>query len=511
MPDRLLRNFNKELLFIFFLPLFFILHGINENFGLIPTHVVFRLSTYYFIITLGIIGLSLLLLRQAATSAVFSFYLLSVFFLFGAFHDFLKSVIKNKFIVSYTFLLPLIFVATVIFFISLKKRKKIGADSMRYFYYLVVIFAVLEIGVLVKNIIANRSSDNNLRSKTDAVNLTSACLDKEKPDIFFVVFDSYPSSKSLKEDFNYDNGEIDSLLKDNHFYVSSLSHSNYNMTAFSLCSTLNLDYLEKGVEGKTVSIKRAMEAMETLKSNALINFLKQQGYTIENFGCFNFDGMPSQTKPFFSDWYYSQIDDQTLYSRIKRDIGWNFTLKNIFTGAFRVPKNYKTEKAYHLYRNNYNLNGLIKGLSVSTKTPRFIYTHLILPHSPFFLDSSGKEVSDTALLMGKIKTKDGFLNQVKYANTLLKKIIPLIAKPSTRARVVIIEGDHGFREFGPEVPINKIFMNLNAYYFSDGDYRRLYNGISPVNSFRVVLDKYFCQSLPVRIDSSVYLMDKPKK
>ena len=124
MPDRLLRNFNKELLFIFFLPLFFILHGINENFGLIPTHVVFRLSTYYFIITLGIIGLSLLSLGQAATSAVFSFYLLSVFFLFGAFHDFLKSVIKNKFIVSYTFLLPLIFVATLIFFISLKKRKK---------------------------------------------------------------------------------------------------------------------------------------------------------------------------------------------------------------------------------------------------------------------------------------------------------------------------------------------------------------------------------------------------
>ena len=104
--------------------MFFILHGINENFGLIPTYFIFRLSTYYFIITLGIVGLSLLLLRKADISAVFSFYLLAVFFLFGAFHDFLKSVIKNKFFVSYTFLLPLIFIITVIFFISLIKTQK---------------------------------------------------------------------------------------------------------------------------------------------------------------------------------------------------------------------------------------------------------------------------------------------------------------------------------------------------------------------------------------------------
>src|SRR5690349_3105595 len=148
---KLFRNLNKNLLFILFLPAFFVLHGINENFGLIPTHVVFRLSMYYLIITLVILGLSLLLLRKADTSTVFSFYLLSVFFLFGAFHDFLKSVIKNKFVVSYSFLLPLIFVTTLVFFISLKRSKKVGRNSIRYFNYLVVIFAVLEVGVLIKN------------------------------------------------------------------------------------------------------------------------------------------------------------------------------------------------------------------------------------------------------------------------------------------------------------------------------------------------------------------------
>lgn len=460
---------------------------------------------------MGIISLNLLLLRKVDISVVFSFYLLAIFFLFGAFHDFLKSAIKNKFLVSYSFLLPLIFIVTVIFFISLRKRREINPKAMRYFYYLVGIFAILEVGIFINNIITNRSSENNLTSKTDKPNLTQTCLDKEKPDIFFVIFDSYASSKSLKEDFGYDNSKIDSVFGNNHFFVSELSRSNYNMTAFSLCSTMNLDYLEKGVEGKVANVKRAMEAMETLKSNALMCFLKQQGYKIENYGCFNFDWAPSQTKPFFFDWYYSQIDDQTLYSRFKRDIAWNFTLKNIFTGELHIPKWYKTDKAYHIYRNNYNLNGLIRELSVSNDTPRFVYTHLILPHSPFYLDSNGKEISDTALLLKKIKIKDGYLAQVKYSNILLKKIIPLVAKLSSRPKVVIIEGDHGFREFGPEVPINKIFMNMNAYYFSDGDYSQLYDGISPVNSFRVVLNKYFCQSLPMLKDSSFYLIDKVKQ
>jgi len=511
MPHRFLRSPNKNLLFIFFLPVFFVLHGINENFGLIPTHVIFRLSTYYFMVTLGIIGLSFFLLRKADTSSIFSLYLLSVFFLFGAFHDFLKSVINSRFFVSYTFLLPLISIITVVFFISLRKREKISKRSTRYFYYLVGIFAMLEIGVLIKNIITSRSIDNNLTSKTDKLNLTSTCVDKEKPDIFLIVLDGYPSSKSLKEDFHYDNGKTDSLLKDNHFFMSSLSRSNYNMTAFSLGSTMNLDYLKKGIEGKTANVRRTMEAIETLKSNVLMNFLEQQGYKIENYGCFDFDVAPCQTKPFFWDFYYSQIEDQTLYSRIRRDIGRNFSVRNIFTGALRIPKSYKAEKAYHLYRNNYNFNGLIKELSTRNDTPRFIYTHLILPHRPIFLDSNGKEVSDTAVLTEKINIKEGYLGQVKYTNTLLQKIIPLIVAPSDRPRVVILEGDHGFREFGPEVPGDRMFMNLNAYYFSDRDYSRLYDGISPVNSFRVVLNKYFCQSLAMRKDSSVYLFDTEKK
>src|SRR5690606_21828960 len=46
---------------------------------------------------------------------------------------------------------------------------------------------------------------------------------------------------------------------------------------------------------------------------------------------------------------------------------------------------------------------------------------------------------------------------------------------------------------------------LNAYYFPDGDYATLYDGITPVNSFRAIFNKYFgakLEHLPDRIYAS---------
>jgi hypothetical protein len=71
--------------------------------------------------------------------------------------------------------------------------------------------------------------------------------------------------------------------------------------------------------------------------------------------------------------------------------------------------------------------------------------------------------------------------------------------------VIILEGDHGYRFYEKKDRL-KEFRNLNAYYFSDRDYRSLSDSISPVNTFRVVLNKYFCNSLPLLKDSSIYLI-----
>ena len=202
---------------------------------------------------------------------------------------------------------------------------------------------------------------NNLTIKPTVIPKSVVCPDQKKPDIYFIVLDGYTSSACLREEFKYSNKSIDSLLKRKKFFISSKSKSNYNVTPFSLSSTLDLNYLEPGIEAKPVSSKLFLQATQTLKENGINRFLKDQGYQVMNYGCFDFSGAATAKEPYFSGTPFNQIDNQTFWSRLKRDIGWNFTTEDFFSGKFRVPPGYAEQKAYHLERNQYNWNQLIVG------------------------------------------------------------------------------------------------------------------------------------------------------
>jgi len=67
---------------------------------------------------------------------------------------------------------------------------------------------------------------------------------------------------------------------------------------------------------------------------------------------------------------------------------------------------------------------------------------------------------------------------------------------NNNSAVIILQSDHGpGSELDWESKVNtnlaERFSILNAYYFQDGDYSSLDKSITPVNSFRILLDKYF--------------------
>jgi len=84
----------------------------------------------------------------------------------------------------------------------------------------VVIF--IEIVLSGYNLVTNKASQNDLCSHTGEpyTNKKKACTGKI-PDIFFIVFDEYMSSKGLSEYFNFDNRGIDSLFASSGFYLSA--------------------------------------------------------------------------------------------------------------------------------------------------------------------------------------------------------------------------------------------------------------------------------------------------
>jgi hypothetical protein len=76
--------------------------------------------------------------------------------------------------------------------------------------------------------------------------------------------------------------------------------------------------------------------------------------------------------------------------------------------------------------------------------------------------------------------------------------------------VIVLLGDHGFRgtsRSSKEYSIHA-FKNLNAVYFPHRDYSGLYDSISNVNQFSVILNKLFALQYSVLPDTTIFLVDK---
>lgn len=498
----LLRNTGFALVFIGF----FFLHGVNEYPGLIPYPVLTALLLKYILIAAGITLVAAWMFRDEQHAFLFGLLLLSVYFFFGTLRDAIQSVAPEGFFRSYRFFLPLILLIVALTAAWLWIKKPVARNSTRYFRWLLVILLLIETGTATYHLFRPASYDNDLAG-VEPVAPAGSPAAASSPDIFFIVLDEYASSASLKQEFGFDNSRLDSLLLANGCFISAASSANYNITPFSLASTFSMDYLKAVKGGEVLTSKKFVQAMETYRHNRVMDLFARKKYELKNFGCFEADHTDLTTIPFFNYAYPKLIDDRTAWYRIKREIGWQFTVDHFFGKGNAIPENYKLSKAIHLDRNRANFDSLIREMRQGSASPRFIMAHLLLPHEPFYLHADGSEVSDTLLVNGGLDERKAYLEQVAYTNGLLEQIMRALPPVNGRPRVVIIEGDHGYRGFGGGVNASKEFPNLNAYYFSDGNYSSLYNGVSPVNSFRAVLNKYFGYQFPMLKDSSVYIVN----
>ena len=111
--------------------------------------------------------------------------------------------------------------------------------------------------------------------------------------------------------------------------------------------------------------------------------------------------------------------------------------------------------------------------------------------------------------------KQRYKDQVIYLNKLIQDTINEILAQPGPSPLIIIQGDHGPGselnwESIEDSKVDERLSILNAYYFPDQDYSNLYADISPVNTFRVILDQYLGTDLGLLEDRSYFsLMSKP--
>jgi len=129
-----------------------------------------------------------------------------------------------------------------------------------------------------------------------------------------------------------------------------------------------------------------------------------------------------------------------------------------------------------------------------------------MPHPPYYYDSLGNRTSENLLTHKNYFSKSAYISYLKYTNEKLLELVDYIQSNNRRPAIIILMGDHGFRQSSDFTYLNKYqWMNLNAIFLPDKNYSAFYKGISNVNQFRVILNTEFEQILPLLKDSIILI------
>lgn len=322
------------------------------------------------------------------------------------------------------------------------------------------------------------------------------------PDIYYVIFDAYTREDYLRQVFDYDNAPFLDGLRERGFYIAGRSRSNYMFTQMSLASSLNFEYIaEDLLESVSENWNSAVPRLAgSIGGNRVVTFLKERGYEFVTF--------PS---------YVAATEIRSADRFIEpRGIGrmTEFHLALIDRTPIRILWNrIDTPRLFPFFFPLQAMEELERG-----RRPMFVFAHLMAPHLPHTVDANGNHYETPPNYL------DGYRNEVAYLNTRITEVIDaILAKRPNSA--FIIQGDHGpwsnwdGNAEGRQDPwqgtsedyIRDRTAILNAYYFPGAQYEELYPEITPVNSFRVLFNRYFATGLPLLKDESyVYTEDASK-
>lgn len=482
-------------LFLLTIPLFIILHIEKDLQGIIPYKLMMQDIVELLIAPFFVVGIVYIFVKDFRKACILSLPLILVFYFFGVTKDSLQILDHRAFWSSYSFLLPII---AFLLILTLWQIRRSRSDFRTLFLYInttFLFFISLDLIILFfQPVLKPGHTDlKGLHVKSYAV-----CDSCSHPDIYYLVFDAYTSSATLRSEFNFNNKPLENFLGEKGFFIVNNSASNYNLTPFSIASTLNADYIDNLNVEKDFYLKDYLPGVSLVYDNNLIPILRQEGYEIYNHSIFNLKHSNSTIRE-FDIWEVNLLYKRhNILRKINRDIGW------ILPSRFRIGNevvNYAFERDDHV---KHVIQEILKTVTLTSARPKFVYGHLLIPHDPYTFDSTGNRIPTAANELSFSDKKNAYIQQLIYTNGILKELVENISAHTKRPFIVLLQGDHGFR-LKDKTKQKLDFANLNAIYFSNKDYRLLHENMSNVNTFRVIFNSFFKKNYPLLKDTSYFL------
>lgn len=482
--------------FLLLLPVFFVLHGYTGYYYSVAPGDALLLLLLYTGCSFLIAGICHMFCRDWLKACLIAFALMLYNFFFGGIQDQLKNISSQAFISQYRFILPVSFLFLLAIIIWLKKRKK---PLLALAYYLNILFVVLLLIDSGRLIIKMTRSDKDI-SRNPVVTNPAACDTCKKPDIYLIIPDQYAGSIALKEVFGFDNTAFEEELNRRGFHIAAKSSSNYNLTPFSVASTLNMDYLDPEMGQKNhLNVDFSYRA---IRNNRVLGFLSGCGYQFYNHSVFDFPGQPAHKYGAFLPYGIQLITSQTFTSRLAKDIR-----ADILSGKLGF-KTAQKKIAYEYLHFNDDILKLTRSIAATRSTkPRFVYAHLMMPHYPYYFDSKGNPLPIEKLSGFRNTNSTDYIEYLQYGNEKILELVDHILAASAIPPVIILLSDHGFRHPEKGTKSQYDFMNLNAVYLPGKNDNPFPDSITNVNQFRILFNSCFGQRFPLLKDSTIDLWD----
>lgn len=343
-----------------------------------------------------------------------------------------------------------------------------------------------------------------------------------QPDIFYLILDGYARQDVLNDLYACDNSAFLTALDDLGFYVAGESRSNYLMSVLSMASSLNMEYLDGVAEGMGASSDDLRPLADMLAHSRLREFLRARGYRMVAFD---------------SGWPLTQVEDADVYlspDALSRSSTVLFGPPNEFELLLlrstllrslldRYQSEVRTVDSPLEAPFSRQRERLLFSLDELDSIPGwdgdyFVFAHLVIPHPPFVFGPNGEPIlhdreysfSDGSAFEGtRQEYIQGYCGQVAFISTQIQSLARRLIETSDPPPVIILQADHGPRlnldwHDAGRTDMREAFSILNAYYFMGQDAPALYPSITPVNTFRVLLNQLFGGSYGLLPDESYY-------
>jgi hypothetical protein len=328
------------------------------------------------------------------------------------------------------------------------------------------------------------------------------------PDIYYIIADSYAGADVLQEIYQYDAGAFFQSLEQRGFYVAQDSHSNYPQTTLSLSSALNLEYINYLTDSLGADYPSRDPLAELIRHSALRKFLEDRGYKTVTFATGYIETTITDSTVFINYAPRATNDLETLFltSSALRALGDR--LSDLFSPY--DCRQFQRGGVLNVFDNLEKLPSL--------PGPKFVFAHVLSPHYPFVFGANGEPVdigpcfpSDNAAAnpVSQADYQRGYPQQVAFINLKLQSVIDKIIANSAVPPIIIVQGDHGAGMLmdwnsSANTCIWERTSIFNAYYFPGMENKGLYASITPINSFRVMLNNYFGANLPLLEDKTYF-------